>query len=273
MIGLGKPRTRWKGQALLFLDRLEELLRCEGFGRVHVVEEMDWREWHRPLFPGYVVAFSVHESALRAPRGTFGFSASISVLSQRQTEVRNALAMWECANLDPVQNRLGDLQRGEDPACVLHASLNWLIGAWEPRLPSFLEAGTRWFQVKHEDAVACAEDVFSFYQRQGREFVSYIDTPLRLARVLQNLDGLPGPRKGSRPGSSEPSQFAAVLMVDCGLADEASQELDLAEKYLVASVARGEREPITLQVLQCEHSRLKLWMAAKAHNVEFATKG
>jgi hypothetical protein len=141
---------------------------------------------------------------------------------------------------------------------ILRASLNWLMGGWDPIIGSFGETMRRWFNVPVDALEAAADDVYAMWRGHSMAFRAWIDTPEKLARVVEDPEILPCSKKGSAPGAFNSGVHAAILHFDLGLHKRALQAMEIAEKQLAAAVVRGERPAEGLKIMRCQHDRIRL---------------
>ncbi len=235
-----RMKKYWDGHLLHpFVEAFHAALLARGYRFSEQSEDESCYTWSKPLFAGYTREITVMPTKAKGlPRSYFGFNIHLFIGSDRQTEVENAIGTWECYRLDPLER----VSAPQGATAVLHESLQWLMARWEPRLTSFSDAFARWEAVPSTQAEVCVDDVMHFFDRQGNDFFEYVGTPIKLANTLCDLDNFPGRTAKSGPGSVAAGEYAAVLLHDMGMTEEARKELDLSLRILQARVNRGERQ-------------------------------
>ena len=246
-------------------SRLESNLLSEGFG-AHRRSGEDPRDftkvvtWEQPLFPGYHLELALYsEAPIPFAVGLLGFSAQIFVRSPRQGDVEFRSGIHDCIEYMP-----GFKPVAAGSPAILRASLNWLMGGWEPVVGPFGETMRRWFNVPVDALETAADDVYAMWRGHGLAFRAWIDTPEKLARVVEDPEILPCSKKGSVPGAFNSSLHAAILHLDLGAHKRALQAMQTAEKQLAAAIVRGERPAEGLKIMRCQHDRIREWMIGQS---------
>jgi len=261
---LHRYADKWLEVARPLCARLEAKLRHEGFGP-HCRSGENPKEftkvlaWEQQLFAGYCLQLALYSEAPYpfAP-GLLGFSAMLFVASARQGEVEFHSGLNDCIEYMP-----GFKPTAPGSPTMLGVSLNWLMGGWDPVIGPFDETMQRWFNVPIDQLEAAADDVHAMWLGHGMAFRGWIDTPEKLARVVEDATVLPCSKKGSAPRAVNPSVHSAILYFDLGLPERALETMKTAEKQLEAAVAREEMPAGRLKTLRCQHDRLREWMSTQ----------
>jgi hypothetical protein len=213
--------------------------------------------WVRDFFPGYFVSLSFWPKNTEKSRPeAFGFSSFICIESTRQAEVDRGIGAWECYKL-----RSGNaVELPEQSEIVFRAYLDWLAERWgkgSHRLGC-------WNHVRSSFHQEIASDVIEVFDKQGEDFLKYIDTPVKLARALLDPYGFPGRREGEfldiSPTGVNREETAAVLFQDGGDSHSALAALEASIARVETEIARGRADQTTLNIQKCKVERYRRWI-------------
>jgi hypothetical protein len=244
-----------------FFVSFHPLMHARGFSFSIADEDSRYFAWNRPLFDGYESVILIGPRNTRKGKpDVFGLSIMVGVESTRQAFVDSMIRPWECINLRE-GNRVGS---DGEKTLVLRGFLDWLAERWEPVATCREEGWGRWDSMKTQYSEDIAQDVISVFDRQGADFFDYLGTPLKLANALLHPAGLPGLRLGESrnvsPTGIFPEEFAAVLLHDAGLTDQARAALESSLCRIEAQVEAGRSDAMDVDIQKCKIERYLRWM-------------
>ena len=244
-----------------FILNFHPLMHARGFYFSVADEDSRYFAWNRPLFHGYdsVILIGPRNTRKEKPE-VFGLSVMVGVESTRQASVDGIVRPWECINLRE-GNRAGS---DGEKTLVLRGFLDWLAERWEPIAKCREEGWGRWDSMKTQYSEDIAQDVISILDRQGRDFFEYLNTPVKLANALLDPVGFPGRRLDEglnvSPTGVFPEEFAAVLLHDAGLSDQAKAALESSLHRIEAQVEKGRSDAMDVEIQKCKIERYLRWM-------------
>jgi hypothetical protein len=238
------------------------LLMCERGFSFSVVDK-DWRylAWNKSLFDGYESSVQISPiNTSKAKPEAFGVYVRPCIESRRQAIVDDVVKPWECINLRE-GNRAGS---DGEKSMVFSAYLDWLAERWDPVATCREDGWGRWNHMKTQYSEEIAHDVISVLDRQGADFFKYLGTPLKLANALLDPAGFPGLRPGESrnvsPKGIFPEEFAAVLLHDAGLTDQARAALESSLCRIEAQVEAGRSDAMDVEIQKCKIERYLRWI-------------
>lgn len=213
--------------------------------------------WVRDFFPGYRISISFWpKNTKKSNPDAFGFSSFICVESERKTEINKGVGAWQCCKLRPGNA----VELPEKPEIVFRAYLDWLAERWGGGSYRF----GRWGHLKSSFHLEIASDVIEVFDRQGEEFIEYINTPEKFAGALLDPYGFPGRREGEfldvSPTGVNPEETAAVLLQDGGNPHAALAALEASIARVEREIARGRADQTTLKIQACKVERYRRWI-------------
>lgn len=244
-----------------FIAIFHSLMLERGFSFSTDDKEGENLYWKKTLFAGYEASVWISPKNTKKNRpDVFGLFIILGIESSRQAFVDGMVRPWECINLRE-GNRVGP---DGDETLVFKGFLDWLAERWEPVATCREEGWGRWDSMKTEYSEEIAQDIISVFDRQGADFFDYLGTPLKLASALLDPAGFLGLRLGESlnvsPKGIYPEEFAAVLLKDAGLWDQAKAALESSLNRMEAQVKVGRSDAMDVEIQKCKIERYLHWM-------------